>query len=107
MQSSPTIAQIQSAVCARFKVHPRTMRSADRHREYARPRQIAMYLAKSMGARSWGQVGRQFDRHHTTALHASRKIEALRPVDAGLDADVRALATELSGPGLQGEGAGA
>ena len=62
----------------------------------ARPRQIAMYLAKQLTPRSLPEIGRRFGgRDHTTVIHAVRQIEKLRMADAELDADVRLLLRQL------------
>jgi chromosomal replication initiator protein len=74
------------------------MGSARRAREVARPRQIAMYLAKQLTQRSLPEIGRRFGgRDHTTVIHAVRTIEALRVKDAEIDADVRLLLRQLEG----------
>ena len=72
--------------------------SPRRAREVARPRQIAMYLAKQLTQRSLPEIGRRFGgRDHTTVIHAVRRIEELRAADAELDADVRLLMRQLEG----------
>jgi hypothetical protein len=53
------------------------MQSSRRARTVARPRQIAMFLAKQLTSRSLPEIGRKFDRDHTTVMHAVRKIEEL------------------------------
>ncbi|MEZ5918881.1 MAG: helix-turn-helix domain-containing protein [Alphaproteobacteria bacterium] len=59
------------------------MHSARRARNVARPRQVAMYLAKQLTARSLPEIGRKFGgRDHTTVMHAVRKIEELMEEDA-------------------------
>jgi chromosomal replication initiator protein len=74
------------------------MVSARRAREVARPRQIAMYLAKQLTPRSLPEIGRRFGgRDHTTVIHAVRQIEKLRGLDHDLDNDVRTLMRALEG----------
>ena len=53
------------------------MQSSRRARTVARPRQIAMYLAKQLTSRSLPEIGRKFDRDHTTVMPAVRKVEEL------------------------------
>src|SRR3546814_7587708 len=66
------------------------MVSARRAREVARPRQVAMYLAKRLTPRSLPEIGRRFGgRDHTTVMHAVKRIEELRVEDTELDADIR------------------
>ena len=59
-----------------FGVNRGDLLSSRRNRSIVRPRQIGMYLAKSLTARSLPEIGRRFGgRDHTTVLHAIRKIE--------------------------------
>jgi chromosomal replication initiator protein len=61
-----------------------------------RPRQIAMYLAKTLTLRSLPEIGRRFGgRDHTTVLHAVRKIESLIGTDNGLAAEIEVLKSQL------------
>ena len=88
----PLIAAIQRAVSDHFHIARCEMLSGRRSREVARPRQVAMYLAKKMTVRSLPEIGRRFgNRDHTTVIHAIRQIEYLRSVDCEMDADVRHL----------------
>lgn len=92
-----TIADIQAAVCRRYDLLPIDMRSARRAREVARPRQVAMYLARRMTARSLPEIGRRFgNRDHSTILHGIRQIERLRKEDPDLNRDVTLLEQELT-----------
>ena len=87
-----TIEDIQRAVCAHFRIDRGEMASARRTRAVARPRQIAMYLAKELTPRSFPEIGRRFGgRDHSTVIHAVRTIETLRAKDADIDADVRRI----------------
>ena len=64
----------------------------------ARPRQAAMWLAKQLTTRSLPDIGRRFGgRDHTTVLHAVRRIEELKALDAPLAADLEALIRKLRG----------
>jgi chromosomal replication initiator protein len=87
-----TIDEIQKRVSEHFRIRQAEMVSARRAREVARPRQIAMYLAKQLTPRSLPEIGRRFGgRDHTTVIHAVRQIERLRGIDSDIDKDVRAL----------------
>lgn len=87
-----TIEDIQRAVCTHFRIDRSEMASARRARAVARPRQIAMYLAKELTPRSFPEIGRRFGgRDHSTVIHAVKTIEALRGTDADIDADVRRI----------------
>jgi len=74
-----TIAEIQSAVCARFDLPRHEMRSPVRSNRIARPRQLAMYLARELTDLSLPQIGRQFGgRDHSTVLHGiARSMERI------------------------------
>jgi chromosomal replication initiator protein len=93
-----TIDEIQKRVSDHFKIRQAEMVSARRARAVARPRQIAMYLAKQLTPRSLPEIGRRFGgRDHTTVIHAVKQIEKLRAADSEIDADVRALLRSLEG----------
>ncbi len=93
-----TIDEIQKRVSEHFRIRQAEMVSARRAREVARPRQIAMYLAKQLTPRSLPEIGRRFGgRDHTTVIHACRQIEKLRGSDSEIDSDVRTLIRVLEG----------
>ena len=92
-----TIEEIQRSVCAHFKLDKSDMVSKRRLRAVARPRQIAMYLAKEMTPRSYPEIGRRFGgRDHSTVIHAVRVIEGLRVSDSEIDADIAAIRRALN-----------
>ncbi|MBY8828121.1 chromosomal replication initiator protein DnaA [Hephaestia sp. CMS5P-6] len=93
-----TIDEIQRAVSAHFDLKPLDLVSARRARVVARPRQIAMYLAKRLTTRSLPEIGRKFGgRDHSTVIHAVRRVEELRDADREVDGAVRLLMRELEG----------
>ncbi|WP_457351416.1 chromosomal replication initiator protein DnaA [Sphingomonas sp. UYP23] len=93
-----TIDEIQKAVSAHFELKPVDLVSARRAVVVARPRQIAMYLAKRLTTRSLPEIGRKFGgRDHSTVIHAVRRIEELRDTDREIDTAVRVLLRELEG----------
>lgn len=97
-QRRVTIDEIQRKVSDHYRIRQAEMSSARRAREVARPRQVAMYLAKQLTPRSLPEIGRRFGgRDHTTVIHAVKQIEKLRQLDAELDADVRLLIRQLEG----------
>ncbi|MET0376212.1 MAG: chromosomal replication initiator protein DnaA [Rhizorhabdus sp.] len=97
-QRRVTIDEIQRKVSDHYRIRQAEMSSARRAREVARPRQVAMYLAKQLTPRSLPEIGRRFGgRDHTTVIHAVKQIEKLRALDAELDADVRLLIRQLEG----------
>ncbi len=69
-----------------------------RTQDIARPRQVAIYLAKDLTTRSLPDIGRAFNRDHTTVIHSIRRIEKLRSRDAEIADDVELLRRRLSDP---------
>lgn len=93
-----TIDDIQRVVSLHFDLKPLELVSARRAVAIARPRQIAMYLAKRLTTRSLPEIGRRFGgRDHSTVIHAVRRIEDLRNKDSEIDRAVRTLLHTLEG----------
>jgi chromosomal replication initiator protein len=91
-----TIDEIQRKVADYYTVKLSDMMSARRAREVARPRQVAMYLAKKLTPRSLPEIGRRFGgRDHTTVMHAVKRIDELRAADRELEADIGHLSRLL------------
>ena len=77
-----TVDKIQNVVSNYFNISLSEMLSQRRSRPLARPRQIAMYLAKKMTTRSLPEIGRRFaNRDHTTVIHAVKTISRLSEQD--------------------------
>jgi len=86
------IEDIQKVVANHYNVSKHDLLSARRTRAIVRPRQIAMYLAKTMTPRSFPEIGKRFGgRDHTTVLHAVRKVEELAAGDATLAQEIELL----------------
>jgi chromosomal replication initiator protein len=93
-----TIEEIQKRVAAHFNIRIADMHSARRARAVARPRQVAMYLAKQLTSRSLPEIGRKFGgRDHTTVMHAVKKIEELKATDSSFAEDIDLLRRMLEG----------
>ncbi|MCD8519801.1 MAG: chromosomal replication initiator protein DnaA [Alphaproteobacteria bacterium] len=93
-----TIDEIQRKVAEHYNLRMTDMHSARRARNVARPRQVAMYLAKQLTARSLPEIGRKFGgRDHTTVMHAVRKVEELLDEDAQIAQDVDIIRRALTG----------
>ena len=93
-----TIEEIQKQVASHFNIRGSDMHSARRARSVARPRQVAMYLAKQLTSRSLPEIGRKFGgRDHTTVMHAVKKVEELRECDSSFAEDVELLRRMLEG----------
>jgi len=87
-----TIEEIQKRVAEHFSMRMSDMTSARRARAVARPRQVAMYLAKQLTQRSLPEIGRRFgNRDHTTVMHAVARVTELIGRDAGFAEDVELL----------------
>jgi chromosomal replication initiator protein len=84
-----SVDAIQKRVAAHYGLRVSEMFSARRSRDIARPRQLAMYLAKNLTSLSYPDIGRQFGgRDHTTVMHAVKTIESLVKSDDRLAEDV-------------------
>ncbi|MDI2111684.1 chromosomal replication initiator protein DnaA [Commensalibacter nepenthis] len=87
-----TIEEIQRKVAEHCNIRQTDMTSARRARAVARPRQIAMYLAKQLTSRSLPEIGRKFgNRDHTTVMHAISRISELIEKDSAFAEDVELL----------------
>lgn len=84
-----TIENIQKTVADYYKIKVSEMHSKKRSRNYARPRQIAMCLAREFTNHSFPEIGEAFgNRHHTTVMHACEEIEQLRLNDQAIARDI-------------------
>ncbi len=93
-----TIEQIQKTVADYYKIKVADMHSKKRTRVIARPRQVAMFLAKDITPMSLPAIGEAFGgRDHTTVLHACRTIADLRRKDTQLNHDLHVLTQVLRG----------
>ena len=93
-----TVDEIQQRVAAHYNIKLAEMSSPRRARSVARPRQVAMYLAKQLTTLSLPQIGKRFgNRDHTTVMHAVRKIEELKVSDLSIAEDVEMLKRQLQG----------
>ena len=91
-----TIEEIQKKVAEHFNIRLSDMSSPRRARAVARPRQIAMYLAKQLTSRSLPEIGRTFGgRDHTTVMHAVSRIESLKLEDTLMADDLELLKRSL------------
>jgi len=87
-----TIEEIQKKVAEHYSIRLTDMSSARRARNIARPRQVAMYLAKQLTSRSLPEIGRKFgNRDHTTVMHAVARVGDLMERDGNFAEDVELL----------------
>ena len=93
-----TIEEIQRRVAEHYNIRLTDMASPRRARAVARPRQVAMYLAKQLTQRSLPEIGRQFgNKHHTTVMHSIGKIDEQRRTDKDLHRTLNKLQDQLNG----------
>lgn len=79
-----SIEQIQKTVASTYKLTVDQLVSKNNSRQFAFPRQIAMYLCKKLTKHSYPEIGRAFGgKHHTTVIHSFEKIRSLSVADAG------------------------
>jgi chromosomal replication initiator protein len=91
-----TIPQIQKAVAAAHKLSVEQLISKNNARQFAFPRQIAMYLCKRLTNRSYPEIGRAFGgKHHTTVIHSFEKIQSMAASDSSFQRLLLDLAESL------------
>lgn len=91
-----TLDNIKKEVVGYFNIRLNDLSSARRTRSLARPRQIAMSLAKELTQHSFTEIGDAFGKDHTTVLHAHRKIAELRESDVQVRTDYANLLRKLT-----------
>lgn len=93
-----TVDDIQRQVAEYYNLRLADLMSPRRARQVARPRQVAMYLAKQLTTRSLPDIGRKFGgRDHTTVMHAVKRVEELAARDAHLEEDLHRLRRLIEG----------
>jgi chromosomal replication initiator protein len=91
-----TVEEIQRKVAEHYNIRMSDMIGPKRQRSIARPRQVAMFLAKTMTTRSLPDIGRRFGgRDHTTVMHGVRRIDELKVSDTQLAEDLELLRRAL------------
>ena len=94
--STYRIHDIERVVCRRFRLTVEELRGPSRRRRIARPRQIAMYLARMLAGASYPKIAGHFGgRDHATAIHAARKIAAMAKTSGRMRAYLSELKTML------------
>lgn len=91
-----TIDNIQKVVAEYYRIKVSDLKSKSRARSVTRPRQIAMALAKELTNRSLPEIGRAFERDHTTVLNACRTVPIFREQDNSIQEDWANLIRTLS-----------
>lgn len=91
-----TVEEIQRKVSEHYNIRLSDLIGPKRVRTYARPRQVAMFLAKTMTSRSLPEIGRRFGgRDHTTVMHGVKRIQELRNKDSQIADDLEMLRRAL------------
>jgi chromosomal replication initiator protein len=91
-----TIEEIQRKVSEHYNIRISDIVGPKRLRAFARPRQVAMYLSKTLTTRSLPEIGRRFGgRDHTTVMHGVRRIEELKGKDNQIAEDLELLRRAL------------
>ena len=91
-----TVEEIQRKVAEHYNIRMSDLVGPKRVRTYARPRQVAMYLAKQLTSRSLPEIGRRFGgRDHTTVIHGVRRVEELKQQDGQIAEDIELLRRAL------------
>jgi len=67
------------------------LRSRNNSKSVAMPRQVAMYLCKTLTHASLPEIGRSFDKHHSTVIHSIHRIDELRKRDANFNSHINTL----------------
>ena len=95
-ENKVSIDLIQTEVCRYFKISKNEMLSSRRSRYLVRPRQTAIYLAKSLTSKSLPEIGRAFsNRDHTTVIHSVKTIDKLRKGDEELNGSIDSLKNKI------------
>ena len=93
----PTPALIVSQVCKFYSIEESVLRGTLKKKNIAEARQIAMYLIRNLTNLSLPDIGKEFDRDHTTVLYAIRRVEkALKAKDETITANVRDITANIN-----------
>tara|TARA_B100001093_G_scaffold274509_1_gene262438 strand:- start:742 stop:2157 length:1416 start_codon:yes stop_codon:yes gene_type:complete len=95
-ENKVTIDLIQTVVCKFFKISKNEMLSSRRSRYLVRPRQTAIYLAKTLTSKSLPEIGREFsNRDHTTIIHSVKTIEKIKERDSEMVNNINKLKNKI------------
>ncbi|MDQ8729436.1 helix-turn-helix domain-containing protein [Bradyrhizobium sp. LHD-71] len=86
--AKPAVSDILRAVARHYDVRRDDLLATRRTRDVVRPRQVAMYLARQLTAKSFPEIARSFRRDHATVIHAARTVSRLLAHDDELAADI-------------------
>jgi chromosomal replication initiator protein len=92
-----TVEAVQKAVAHYFSVRIADLKGSRRHRGIVRPRQIAMYLARTLAGASFPDIGLRFGKDHSTVQYACRRIQAMSESDADVKTAIATVKRQLVG----------
>ena len=96
-ENLPTPSLIVSEVCQFYGIEEQVLRSTLKNKNTAEARQVAMYLIRTMTNLSLPEIGREFDRDHTTVMHGLKKVEqALQNSSSGLSDTIRDITANIN-----------
>ena len=96
-EALPTPSLIISQVCKFYSLEEQVIRGTNKSKGTAEARQIAMYLIRKLTNLSLPDIGREFNRDHSTALYAIRKVEvALEKKDTNLQNNIRDITANIN-----------
>ncbi len=98
---SATIPAIQKKVADHFDIRVSDITGIHRNQSFAVPRQIAMYLCRTMTDSSYPEIGAAFDKTHATVLHAHRVVQKKRVTDPQMDKLLTTLIKQINPDGMQ------
>ena len=91
-EKAVTIEQIQKFVAEYYQLKLTELKSRNNSKSVAMPRQVAMYLCKSLTNASLPEIGRSFGgKHHSTVIHSIRKVEDMRGKDSTFNSQISNL----------------
>jgi chromosomal replication initiator protein len=91
-----TVDKIQKIVCHKFNINLSQLKSKNNSPKVAFPRQIAMYLSKTLTKTSLPEIGKKFGgKHHTTVIHSIRKIEKMHNEDPEFNRELNSLISSI------------
>ena len=90
-EKAVTIDTLLKFVADYYGVRPSELKAASNSRNIVMPRQVAMYLCKTLTSSSLPDIGRAFNKHHSTVIHSIRKVEEERRRDADFNSQINAM----------------
>ncbi len=90
-----TVEEVKRCVSRRYGLRPGDLESRSRRSEIVRPRQVAMYATRLLTGKSFPDIGRHFDRDHTSVLHSVQKMTTLARTNPEIAAELEEIKRSL------------